>query len=88
MSKMPFVPNPPHIEPPSKKTLEKMQSTDYSKNPKVQEYVKRSIDREKQLKRQSRKNYWETNWVGIITLIVGILTLIATIVFGILGLLY
>ena len=76
-----FVPPIPHIDPPNKEDFEEIKNYE---NPKVRQAVKSALDRQKALKHQARKNWWKTNWIGITTLIATLLTLIATIVFGLL----
>ena len=85
MSKTPFIPPMPHIDPPDEETLEALRSADYKEFKKSDAYkkcVKPTLDREKRLKRQARKEWWKVNWIGISTLIIGLLTLIATVGFG------
>lgn len=50
-------------------------------------YCLRAEKRRMQLKRQKRIDWWKNNWIGIVTLIVTILTLIATVLFGLLPIL-
>lgn len=87
MSKTPFVPPLPHITPPDQETIESLQNSnpkDFEKSAAYQKYVKPTLDREKMFKRKVRKQWWSDNWIGITTLIAAVLTLIATIVFGLL----
>lgn len=83
-----YFPPLPHIELPDDETIEKMQNTDYSKNLKVKNASRQFKKDDKKRKHAARVQWWKSNWIGITTLIVGILTLIATVVFGILGLIY
>lgn len=88
MPKKTIVPPIPHIDPPSAETLEKMKNTDYSQNSKVQKAIKEFEESDRKRRMSLKRQWWKTNWIDITTLIVAILTLITTVVFGILGLIY
>lgn len=79
---MSLIPPIPHIELPDKEIMEKLQNSDRPQNPKVKEAVQQVLDREKRFKRKARREWWKTNWISITTLIATLLTLIATIIFG------
>ena len=44
------------------------------------------LERERRLKKQNRISWWKVNWINVITLIVTVLSLILSIVFGVLQL--
>lgn len=76
-----MLPPLPHIDKPSEETLEKMKNTDYSKNPKVQAYVKKYRDLDKQSKKDRKKKFRQDNKLTIqgnrLTLIGTIATIVA-----------
>ena len=91
MNKKRFVPPLPHINPPDKKTIESLKDFDhkaFKKSDAYKKYVKPTLDREKQQRKNSHKIWWKNNWINITTLIIAVLTLIATIVFGLIQVLH
>ena len=60
---------------------------EFKKTEAYQKYCARAEKRRIQLKKQKRVDWWKNNWIGIVTLVATILTLIATVVFGLLQLL-
>lgn len=70
--------------------FEEIKNTDkkeFEKTDAYQNYCLRVKKRHIQLKKQKRVEWWKNNWIGIVTLIATILTLIATVIFGLLQLL-
>lgn len=91
MSKTPFIPPIPHIDPPDKETLEKLKNFDhkeFEKSKAYKKYVVPVLEREKKMKHHARVKWWKENWIQVVTLIIGVLTLIATVLFGVLSLLH
>lgn len=85
MPKTPFIPSGPNIEPPDEETLKHLESFEresFKNSDAYKKYVQPVHDKENHQKKVNRIYWWKTNWIGIATLIIAILTLIATIVFG------
>lgn len=90
MDKKPFVPPLPRIEPPDEETIEQIKNIDlheFEKSYAFKKYVKPMLDRAKKQKHDKRVKWWKDNWLQIVTLIVALLTLIATVLFGVIQLL-
>ena len=49
-------------------------------------YIKPFQERRKRMKAKSLKNWFFQNWINLVTLIVSVLTLVATILFGVIQL--
>lgn len=43
-----------------------------------------NIIKKKKERRIKRKNWWKANWINFVTMLIAVLTLIATILFGVL----
>lgn len=74
----------PKYEIPSE-IIEKIKDIDVDKLKKSEAYQKYCAQTKKryaELKKQNRINWWKNNWIGIVTLIATVLTLIATVLFG------
>lgn len=83
------IPPPQLPPPPSDEDIEKMKTHRMSEEKKAyirEKYEKPLQERERRLKKMARSEWWKNNAVNIATLIISILTLIATIVLGLLGL--
>lgn len=90
MSKMPYI--PPNIPIPEipKLSEEELKNIDWvkikqSNNPAMQKYEKRiaeqkqrKVDEELKRKKERRSEWWRTNAIGIITLLIALATLIVT----------
>lgn len=77
----------PHIEPPDAEVLEKLRNTSYKDFKKSNAYnnaVLPTIKRDSKRRRLMKLQWWKDNWIGLTTLLFAVLTLIATIVFGLL----
>ena len=69
--------------------IEEIKNTDikqFQKTKTYEKYCKSATVRKNKLKKQIRINWWKSNWIGIVSLIATLLTLIATILFGLLQL--
>ena len=51
-----------------------------------EKYIKPSKERKKKEKKQKVKNWFSQNWINLVTLIATVLTLIATVLFGVIQL--
>lgn len=76
-----FIPSEDAIE-----RAKNMDNEDFKKSEAYKKYVIPTLKREKRCKRLQRIDWWKNNWVGITTLIVSLLTLLATVLIGILTL--
>ncbi len=83
-----FIPPMPYIEPPSEETTKKIQGMSkneirqFKKSEDFKKCVQSARNRRKKAKRLARAQWWKSNWINIATLIVAIITLIVTIIFG------
>ena len=76
MSKNPL----PHLDKPDEETIDKMKSSDYSKNQKVQDEILKFLENDKQLIRAIRKEWlWTKGMVLINTALAFISVVIAFI---------
>lgn len=75
MNKTPFIP-PKNSNP-----------QEFEKSKSFEKYVQPVLDNEKKQKHLKHLEWWHNNWIAIITLLVSVLTLVATILFGILSML-
>lgn len=80
MDKKPFVPPIPHIEPPDEKTLEKMKTTDRSKNSKVKKAHKEFLSKENKRKKLARIEWYKSHWIDLTALAISFLSLIVAII--------
>lgn len=88
MNKTYFVPQ--EIQPISKEDFEKINNVDpkeLKNSPAYKKYIQPNIERIKKQKADNRKKWWKNNWLNVATLIVAVLTLIATLLFGVIQLL-
>lgn len=89
MTKIPIP--PPQLPPiPSEEEIENLKTYKMSDEKKAyinEKYIKPAQKRELNLKKKKRSDWWKNNAVNVATLLVAILTLISTIVLGILALL-
>lgn len=88
MNKVPFVPPEiPKLSEEEIKNLKDYKISDEKKAYIYEKYEKPLQERERNLKRKKCSDWWKNNAVNVATLIATILTLIATIVLGVLALL-
>lgn len=70
--------------------IRQIKETDIEELKKTEAYKKHclpSIQRHEKLKKQNNINWWKNNWIGIVTLIITTISLITTVLFGLLQLL-
>lgn len=88
MAKIP-IPTP-QLPPLSEEEIENLKHYKMSDEKKTyinEKYIKPAQERERNLKKKKRSDWWKNNAVNVATLIATILTLISTIVLGVLALL-
>lgn len=86
---MKIIPQLPNLEI-TTETIQEIKDIDLKKFKKTEAYQKYCTQAEKrrrQLKKEKRIKWWKNNWIGVVTLIATILTLIATVLFGLLQIL-
>ncbi len=89
MGKIPIP--PPQLPPLSEADIENLKHYKMSDEKKAyinEKYIKPAQERERNLKKKKRSDWWKNNAVNVATLIATILTLVSTIVLGILALLH
>lgn len=62
--------------------IHKLKEKDFKQSVAYKKYINPLIEEEKAKKRASRISWWKNNWISIITLVVSVLSLIATVIFG------
>lgn len=86
MGKNIFVPPLPHIDPPDDEAIENLKNMSrkdlkaLSRNPNVRKYTDRVFEREKQDKREARREWWWTNGIQIVNLILALIAAITGII--------
>lgn len=88
MDKIPFT--PPTLPPLNEediKNIKKINRKEFKNSYAYKKYIQPNRERRKKQKTDKRKKWWKDNWINISTLIVAVLTLIATILFGLIQLL-
>lgn len=83
MSKNNFVPPLPNIKPPSEETIKKMQNLSPEHKKHVQEAVRKTFDREKQLGKDHRHKWWASNWISLLGLLFSAIAALPVILQGI-----
>lgn len=89
MDKIPFI--PPEIPKLSKEEIKSLKTYEINDEKKAyiyEKYEKPLKEREERLKKKKRSDWWRNNAINVATLVIAILTLIATIILGVLALLY
>lgn len=82
----PLVPPIPYYELPSNETVAQLQEMSkkerkaLAKDPRAKKYTDRISEREKQLKRNTRREWWKTNWISIIGLLLAAISIIISLV--------
>ena len=85
MKIMPPLPNI-KITPELVDDINNMDIKNFKETESYQKYCGRYQHRHKEMKKRNRIIWWKNNWIGIVTLIATILSLIATVLFGLLQL--
>lgn len=69
MNKKRFTPSTTHIEVPNEETLQQMRHLTPEQRKKIEEAVKPTLEREKQLKKYARRKWLASNWIPLLGLI-------------------
>ena len=76
MSKNPL----PHLDKPDEETIDKMKSSDYSKNQKVQDEILKFLENDKQLIKAIRKEWFWTKGIVIFNTILSVISVIIALI--------
>lgn len=76
MSKNPL----PHLDKPDEETIDKMKSSDYSKNQKVQDEILKFLENDKQLIKAIRKEWFWTKGIVIFNTVLSVLSVIIALI--------
>lgn len=76
MSKNPL----PHLDKPNEETIDKMKSSDYSKNQKVQDAILKFLENDKQLIKAIRKEWFWTKGIVIFNTVLSVISVIIALI--------
>jgi maltodextrin utilization protein YvdJ len=76
MSKSPL----PHFDKPDEETIDKMKSSDYSKNQKVQDEILKFLENDKQLIKAIRKEWFWTKGIVIFNTVLSVISVIIALI--------
>ena len=76
MSKSPL----PHLDKPDEETSDKMKSSDYSKNQKVQDEILKFLENDKQLIKAIRKEWFWTKGIVIFNTVLSVISVIIALI--------
>lgn len=76
MSKNPL----PHLDKPDEETIDKIKSSDYSKNQKVQDEILKFLENDKQLIKAIRKEWFWTKGIVIFNTVLSIVSVIIALI--------
>lgn len=76
MSKSPL----PHLDKPDEETIDKMKSSDYSKNQKVQDAILKFLENDKQLIKAIRKEWFWTKGIVIFNTVLSVISVIIALI--------
>ncbi len=76
MSKNPL----PHLDKPDEETIDKMKSSDYSKNQKVQDEILKFLENDKQLIKEIRKEWFWTKGIVIFNTVLSVISVIIALI--------
>lgn len=76
MSKNPL----PHLDKPDEETIDKMKSSDYSKNQKVQDEILKFLENDKQLIKAIRKEWFWTKGIVIFNTVLSVVSVIIALI--------
>ena len=76
MSKNPL----PHLDKPDEETIDKMKSSDYSKNQKVQDEILKFLENDKQLIKAIRKEWFCTKGIVIFNTVLSVISVIIALI--------
>ena len=89
MSKKPFAPPTPHVDPPSQETIDTLEITTikerrkFKKSKAYKEHAQPVIDRRKAQKKLVQTEWWKNNWIAVLGLIFAFIAAIPVIAQGI-----
>jgi hypothetical protein len=75
MSKNPL----PHLDKPDEETIDKMKSSDYSKNQKIQDAINSSISTDSKRKYQQKFNWFSKHWLELLSVLIALIALIVSL---------
>lgn len=76
MSKSPL----PHLDKPDEEAIDKMKSSDYSKNQKVQDEILKFLENDKQLIKAIRKEWFWTKGIVIFNTVLSVISVIIALI--------
>lgn len=76
MSKNPL----PHLDKPDEEIIDKMKSSDYSKNQKVQDEILKFLENDKQLIKAIRKEWFWTKGIVIFNTVLSVISVIIALI--------
>lgn len=76
MSKSPL----PHLDKPDEETIDKMKSSDYSKNQKIQDEILKFLENDKQLIKAIRKEWFWTKGIVIFNTVLSVISVIIALI--------
>lgn len=76
MSKNPL----PHLDKPDEETIDKMRSSDYSKNQKVQDEILKFLENDKQLIKAIRKEWFWAKGIVIFNTVLSVISVIIALI--------
>lgn len=76
MSKNPL----PHLDKPDEETIDKMKSSDYSQNQKVQDEILKFLENDKQLIKAIRKEWFWTKGIVIFNTVLSVISVIIALI--------
>ena len=76
MSKNPL----PHLDKPDEETIDKMKSSDYYKNQKVQDEILKFLENDKQLIKAIRKEWFWTKGIVIFNTVLSVISVIIALI--------
>lgn len=76
MSKSPL----PHFDKPDEETIDKMKSSNYSKNQKVQDEILKFLENDKQLIKAIRKEWFWTKGIVIFNTVLSVISVIIALI--------
>ena len=89
MSKKPFIPPIPYVDPPSEETMEKLSNMtkkdikNLKKSDAYKKYVVPILESEKESRKKMRKEWWKNNWIALLSLLFAFIAAIPVILQGI-----
>ena len=75
MSKNPL----PHLDKPDKETIDKMESSNYSKNQKVQDAINSAISADSKRKYRQKFNWFSKHWLELLSVLIALIALIVSL---------